>query len=175
MKVHRTKIPGLLRFELDTAHDERGSFCELMQLRKLRQLGLPQSFSPVQSNLSTSAYGTIRGIHAEPWSKYIVPIRGTVFAAIVDLRKGSRSYGEVELFPNWDASSALFVPAGCGNSFAVLSEEVHYLYNVDEFWSPKNPYPAVKYDDPILRIPWPIPVAERIVSQKDLDNPPFVP
>jgi len=145
-----------------------------MQLRKLRQLGLPQIYSPVQTNLSISSYGTIRGIHAEPWNKYIVPIRGMVFAAIVDLRIGSRTYGEVELFPNWDASSALFVPAGCGNSFSVLSEEVHYLYNVDEYWSPKNPYPAVRYDDPTLNIPWPIPDEKRIISPKDLDNPLFV-
>src|SRR5688572_19358865 len=91
-----TGIPGLLRIKLVINEDERGSFSELYQAEKLQKLGLPK-LEVVQTNLSTNKQrGITRGIHAEPWNKYITPISGEVFVAIVDLRKAN--FGKVETF-----------------------------------------------------------------------------
>lgn len=172
MNVHTTSINGVLLFDLDVHGDARGSFCELMQLEKMRALGLPADFAPVQTNLSKSQKNVIRGIHAEPWSKLITVPLGSVFAAIVDLRPESDTFGVVATF-DLDEHKALFVPNGCGNSFAVTSDQVFYLYNVTDHWQPGLKYPEIAYDDPELAIDWPIAPEDRILSDKDLKNPVF--
>lgn len=169
MDIVETNLGGLREIKLDVFEDERGSFREAYQAAKLKDLGLP-SLDIVQMNVSESQYGVIRGIHAEPWDKYIHIAWGKVFAAIVDLRKESKTFGEVATF-NLDTTNALFVPKGLGNSFAVLSERVVYSYLVTEHWHPDNPYPAVAYDDPTLGITWPVEAKDRIVSDKDQRNP----
>src|SRR3990167_9000459 len=94
LKVEKTSIPGLFRIKLVVHKDERGSFTELYQAAKLAKLGLPE-LKIVQTNLSTNNQrGITRGIHAEPWNKYITPITGQVFVAIVDLR--AANFGQLE-------------------------------------------------------------------------------
>lgn len=172
MRVTKCSIPGVLLLTLDIDRDKRGSFCELMQLAKMRQLGLPKEFRPVQTNLSKSRYGVIRGIHAEPWDKLIAVPMGAVFTAIVDLRPDSSAFRQVETF-GLDKRYALFVPKGCGNSFGSIAQETLYLYNVSGHWQEGLPYLAIAYDDPDLAIPWPIPEKDRVVSEKDRANPSF--
>lgn len=169
MKVEASTIPGVYLVSLDVFGDERGSFREAYQAAKMQERGLPE-FTPVQMNVSESRYGTIRGIHAEPWEKFIHVAHGAAFAAIVDLRVELPTFGHVSTF-ELDRTNALFVSRGCGNSFAATSPELVYSYLVTEHWRPDNPYPAVAYDDPALGIPWPIPEGDRIVSEKDQANP----
>ncbi len=84
-----TTIPGLTLFDLPVHGDNRGWFKEKWQRQKMTELGLPD-FGPVQNNISFNASrGTTRGIHAEPWDKYIYVATGSVFGAWVDLRQGS--------------------------------------------------------------------------------------
>lgn len=172
MTVHTSSIPGVLLFNLDVHGDARGSFCEVMQLEKMCELGLPADFTPVQTNLSKSQRNVIRGIHAEPWHKLITVPLGSVFAAIVDLRPDSSAFGSVETF-DLDEHTALFVPKACGNSFAVTSDEVFYLYNVTDHWKPGLKYPEIAYNDPDLAIDWPIAAEDRILSEKDQRNQSF--
>lgn len=81
MKVAETSIPGLLQVDLDVHGDSRGWFKESYQRAKLEALGLPR-LEAVQNNVSyNAAVGVTRGIHAEPWDKYISPASGRVFAA----------------------------------------------------------------------------------------------
>ncbi|MSU76161.1 dTDP-4-keto-6-deoxy-D-glucose epimerase [Patescibacteria group bacterium] len=171
MKLVDSKIAGLTLVELDTYKDDRGSFREAYQQAKLKGLGL-ETPNPVQMNVAESKYGVIRGIHAEPWDKYIHVVAGEVFAAIVDFRKSSETFGQVETF-ELNQDNALFLPKGLGNSYAVTSGHVIYTYLVPEYWSADGEYDAVRYDDSKLGITWPIPKGKRIVSEKDQANPTF--
>lgn len=172
--VTESAIPGLFKIGLVVnagGDDPRGSFREAWQAEKLTAVGLPQ-FKPVQMNVAESTFGVVRGIHAEPWEKYIHLASGTAFAAIVDLRPDSAAFGQVATF-ELDQSVALYVPRGLGNSYAVTSPHAAYTYLVNEHWRPDVQYPSVAHDDPDLAIAWPVPAADRIVSEKDRRNPSF--
>lgn len=171
MKVQPTALNGLYLIDLDVYEDNRGSFREAWKKGPLVELGLP-ALVPLQYNVSESKHGVIRGIHADPWDKYIHVAYGEIFAAIVDLRRDQPSFGLVETF-HLSTRQALFVPQGLGNSFQALSEHVVYTYLVTSEWQANNPYPAVAYDDPQLAIPWPLPKSEWIISEKDQHNPTF--
>ncbi len=168
MKVAQTGIPGLLHVELDVHGDERGWFKESWQRTKLVAAGVPD-LQVVQNNVSFNAErGVARGIHAEPWDKWVSVAHGTVFAAIVDLRPGSEPV--VETF-ELGVGQALYVPRGCGNSYCTLTPDVVYNYLVDDHWSPEASYVLVNLFDPELAVPWPLPRSEMIVSEKDLGHP----
>ena len=127
-------------------------------------------FGPVQNNMSFNIHrGATRGIHAEPWDKFVSVATGRVFAAWVDLREGD-SFGatfHVELGPD----TAVFVPRGVGNSYQSLEDGTLYSYLVNDHWRPGVTYPAVHLGDPTVAVPWPIPLAEADVSDKDRANP----
>jgi dTDP-4-dehydrorhamnose 3,5-epimerase len=169
--VHGTTIPGLLRIELEVHGDERGWFKESYQRAKLEELGLPR-LEVVQNNVSyNAAVGVTRGIHAEPWDKYISPASGRVFSAIVDLREGE-GFGTVETF-ELSPGQALYVPRGCGNSFCTLEPHTVYNYLVNAHWSPAAVYTNVHLFDETLAIAWPLPRAQMVVSAKDVTHPPL--
>jgi dTDP-4-dehydrorhamnose 3,5-epimerase len=171
LAVRTTAIDGLLHVTLDVHGDNRGWFKESYQRAKLEALGLPR-FEVVQHNVSYNAsVGATRGIHAEPWEKYISPAHGRAFAAIVDLREGD-GFGRVETF-ELTTASAIFVPRGCGNSYCALEPHTVYSYLVNEHWQPGLSYPAVDLFDETLGIPWPLPREQMVVSDKDAGNPPL--
>lgn len=171
MKVETTSIEGLLRVELDVHGDSRGWFKESYQREKLMAAGVPD-LAVVQHNVSyNEARGVTRGIHAEPWNKFISPAHGRVFSAIVDLRPGD-AFGRVETF-ELGVGDALYVPKGLGNSFCTLEPHTVYSYLVDAHWSPEATYELVNLFDPTLAIDWPVPREEMTVSDKDLGHPPL--
>jgi dTDP-4-dehydrorhamnose 3,5-epimerase len=166
-----TSIPGLLVVELTVHADGRGWFKESYQRAKLADAGLPP-FEPVQNNVSFNAeVGVTRGIHAEPWDKYISLANGRAFAAIVDLRPGE-AYGRVEAV-ELHPGNAIYVPRGCGNSYQTLTPDVVYTYLVNEHWSADAQYTLVQAFDPALGIDWPIPAERAIRSDKDRGHPPL--
>lgn len=170
LNIHTTRIPGLLMIDLVVYGDERGWFKEAFQREKLVKLGFPPDFKVVQNNVSSNCQsGATRGIHAEPWNKYISLTRGKVFAAIVDMREG-HNFGVVETF-TLTPDKALFVPKGCGNSYQALSENVDYVYLVDDYWSADAQYVQANLSDPQLAIEWPIPLSQAVISGKDRDLP----
>ena len=171
LKVERTNIPGLIVFDLPVHGDNRGWFKENWQRAKLTALGLPD-FGPVQNNISFNAKkGVTRGIHAEPWDKYISIATGAVFGAWVDLRPGE-SFGQVYT-TRLDPSKAIYVPRGVGNSFQALEDGTAYTYLVNAHWSleQKKTYTFVNLADPELDIQWPIPLEESERSEADLHHP----
>ncbi len=169
-KIKQTAIPGLLEIDINLVEDERGYFQEKFQKEKLVAAGFPADFSPVQQNISyNKEAGVIRGIHAEPWDKYISTIRGKIFAAFVDLRPGSNFGKAVTIEVN--PTKAVFVPRGVGNSYQTLEPEVYYQYLVNAHWSPTAEYKSVNVADPDLKIAWPIGLDKAIVSDKDRANP----
>ena len=164
-------IPGLLHVDLDVHADGRGWFKEGFQRAKLAEQGFPP-FEIVQNNVSFNAeVGVTRGIHAEPWDKYISLAHGRAFAALVDLRPGA-GFGAVETV-ELSPSNAIFVPRGVGNSYQTLTPDVVYTYLVNAHWSPDAEYTLIQAFDPALGIDWPIGPADAVVSAKDRAHPPL--
>ncbi len=171
LAVRETPIPGFLVIDLPVHGDNRGWFKENWQREKQLELGLPD-FGPVQNNISfNAAAGVTRGIHAEPWDKYISVASGRVFGAWVDLREGP-SFGatfSIEI----DPSIAVFVPRGVGNAFQALEVDTAYSYLVNDHWSAdaQGEYTFLNLADPTAAIAWPIPLDEAELSDKDRAHP----
>jgi dTDP-4-dehydrorhamnose 3,5-epimerase len=169
LSTTETGIPGLVVFDLPVHGDSRGWFKENWQREKMTALGLPD-FGPVQNNISfNDAVGTTRGIHAEPWDKWVSVATGRIFGAWVDLREGP-SFGAV-FTTELDPSRAIFVPRGVGNSYQTLESDTAYTYLVNDHWSPDAEYAFLNLADETAAIKWPIPLAEVEISAKDLAHP----
>ena len=172
LSVTETSIEGLKVVDLAVHGDSRGWFKENWQRAKMCELGI-LDFKIVQNNISYNAErGVTRGIHAEPWDKFISIARGSVFGAWVDLREGSRTFGKV-FTCILDPSKAIFVPRGVGNSFQALEDGTAYTYLVNAHWSLelKKTYTFVNLADPELNIDWPIPLGDAVISEADLKHP----
>jgi dTDP-4-dehydrorhamnose reductase len=164
-----TPIPGLVVVELPVPGDNRGWFKENWQREKMVALGLPD-FGPVQNNISfNDAVGTTRGIHAEPWDKYVSVATGRIFGAWVDLREGP-TFGAVYT-TEIDPSRAIFVPRGVGNSYQTLEPDTAYTYLVNDHWSPDASYTFLNLADETSAIDWPIPLDSVEISTKDRAHP----
>ena len=169
LNLAETPIPGLFVVDLPVHGDSRGWFKENWQREKMVAAGLPD-FGPVQNNISfNDAVGTTRGVHAEPWDKYVSVATGRIFGAWVDLREGP-SFGTV-FTTEVDASRAIFVPRGVGNSYQTLEPNTSYTYLVNDHWSPTASYSFLNLADDTAAIDWPIPLNEAEVSEKDRQHP----
>jgi len=169
LKVTDTPIPGLVVFDLPVHGDARGWFKENWQREKMTALGLPD-FGPVQNNISfNDAVGTTRGIHAEPWDKWVSVATGRVFGAWVDLREGP-TFGAVYT-TELDPSKAIFVPRGVGNSYQTLEADTAYTYLVNDHWSPTAEYSFLNLADETAGIDWPTPLDQVEISEKDKKHP----
>jgi dTDP-4-dehydrorhamnose 3,5-epimerase len=169
LSLEVTPIPGLVVLRLPLHEDPRGWFKENWQRQKMTDLGVPD-FGPVQHNVSfNTSRGATRGIHAEPWDKFVSIITGRVFAAWVDLREGP-TFGTT-FTVEMDPAVAVFVPRGVGNSYQTLEGGTAYSYLVNEHWRPGTAYPALALDDATAAIRWPIPLSEAEISTKDRGNP----
>ena len=170
-----TGIDGLVVVELTVHGDNRGWFKENWQRAKMvGGLGLPDH-RWVQNNVSYNLErGVTRGIHAEPWDKFVSVATGSIFGAWVDLRAGSPTYGRV-FTCEVDPSRAVYVPRGVGNAYQALEDGTAYTYLVDAHWSAelKKTYTFVNLADPTLAIAWPIPLSEAELSEADKNHPPL--
>lgn len=166
-----TTIPGVVLYDLPVHGDNRGWFKENWQREKMMALGLPD-FSPVQNNISfNEKAGTTRGIHAEPWDKFISVATGKIFGAWVDLREGE-SFGAV-FTAELDPSQAIFIPRGVGNAFQTLEDNTAYTYLVNDHWSAdaQGQYTFLNLADETAAIAWPIPLEQAELSDKDKAHP----
>lgn len=169
LRAIATPIPGLTVWELPVHGDNRGWFKENWQRAKMVAAGMPD-FGPVQNNISfNDAAGTTRGIHAEPWDKFVSVATGRIFGAWVDLRAGP-TFGTVFTI-ELDPSRAVFVPRGVGNSFQTLEPHTAYAYLVNDHYCPDVDYPSVNPADRTLAIDWPIPLERAELSAKDRAQP----
>lgn len=169
LSANATAIPGLTVWDLPVHGDNRGWFKENWQREKMTALGLPD-FGPVQNNISfNDAAGTTRGIHAEPWDKFVSVATGRIFGAWVDLRDGP-TFGAA-FTAELDPSRAVFVPRGVGNAFQTLAPDTAYVYLVNDHYSPDAQYVSVNLADETLAIDWPIPLERAELSAKDRTHP----
>ena len=149
-----TTIDGLEVHRLTVHEDNRGWFKENWSGQKL---------TPKQHNVSFNARrGATRGMHAEPWDKWVSVATGRVFGAWVDMREGSATFGEkftCEIGPD----TAVYVPRGVANGFQALEDDTTYIYLVNQRYSPGGTFCSYK------EIDWPLEPTE--LSAKDLEHP----
>jgi len=175
MPFTTTPFPGLFLFEPVIHKDDRGYFFESYNEQVFHQQGVGIPF--VQDNQSFSCYGVIRGLHyqLEPHAqaKLIRVLQGKILDVVLDLRKGSPTYGRhmsAEL--SADNKRQFFIPRGFAHGFSVLSETAEIAYKCDGFYN-KASEGGIRYDDPALAIDWQIPAAKALVSSKDMELPVF--
>jgi dTDP-4-dehydrorhamnose 3,5-epimerase/reductase len=171
LAIRTTPIPGLLVVDLPVHRDGRGWFKENWQRAKMTAIGLPD-FAPVQHSVAYNrSAGVTRGIHAEPWDKFVSVASGRTFCAWVDLRKGP-TFGTLHT-EELDESRAAFVPRGVGNAYQTLVDSTVYSYLVNSHWSPDASYTLLNVADDTVAVPWPIPLDKAEISAKDRAHPPL--
>lgn len=182
-KIEETKIGGLYKINAETKGDSRGSFREVVRFPEIELL-TGYDFLGKQVNHSYSIYGTLRGLHVEPWAKLVTVISGLVVCKLLDCRPKSKTFGQVETIylgfgktPDGQEikGGAMFVGAGIANSFMVLSDKVDYSYVVDDLWTPGTSTYCVNPMDPKLGIDWTsyVPEEKIIRSERDIKAPSF--
>jgi dTDP-4-dehydrorhamnose 3,5-epimerase len=171
MRTLPTRLDGPLLLEPDVFGDHRGFFAETFREDAWAAAGVAVAF--VQDNHSRSKRGTLRGMHfqlAPGQAKLVRCARGAIFDVVVDLRRGSPTFGEWEGFELDDASMRqLFVPVGFGHGFCVTSEVADVVYKCSSYYDTATEA-GIAYDDPAVGIVWPGDV-EPIVSERDANAP----
>ena len=173
IKVTKCDIEGLAVIEPKVFPDSRGYFMETYNQNDMREAGLDMVF--VQDNQSMSTKGVLRGLHRQlefPQGKLVRVVRGTVFDVAVDLREGSKTYGQwygVEL--SAENKKQFYIPEGFAHGFLVLSDEAEFCYKVTDFYHPGDEA-GIMWNDPDIGVEWPIPEGMEIkLSEKDQNWP----
>lgn len=166
MKITPTNLPGVLILEPRVWDDGRGFFLETFNAERFASVGLPTHFP--QDNFSRSVRGTLRGLHYQlrrPQGKLISVLSGHVYDVVVDIRRGSPTFGR------WfgkhltaEQREFIWIPPGLAHGFCVLSEFADFSYKCTDTYQPNDDH-GVIWSDPGLGIDWP--VSEPILSDKD--------
>lgn len=158
MKFIKTPIADVILIEPKVFGDERGFFMETWQAAKFEAAGIDVEF--VQDNHSRSTQWTLRGMHLQvehTQGKLVRVTSGSVFDAVVDLRRGSPTFGQW-----WGAELSdqnhhmLWVPPGLAHGMLVTSASADFLYKCTDIYSPAHER-TLAWDDPTAGIEWPIP------------------
>lgn len=165
-----TRLDGPALIQPDVHRDSRGFFLESYSERAWRQLGVVGPF--VQANHSRSNAGTVRGLHfqATPGqAKLVRVVRGRVWDVVVDIRRGSPTFGTWEAFELDDERHLqIYVPVGFAHGFCAISEVVDVAYMVGSYYDPATER-GIAWNDPDLAIQWP--TDRPLVSGRDSTNP----
>lgn len=173
MEVRNTRISGLNFYKMEMHEDDRGFFARNFCKSSFNNAG---GFSDVaQANISFNRKkGTIRGFHFQnnghEESKTVTVYRGSLHYKVIDLRKTSKTYLEVESFEIRALGDVLQVPKGCAPAFQTLEDDTLLHYYVSNAYSPKNEF-GIRYNDPFFRLKWPLEASE--VSKRDQSFPDF--
>ena len=175
MRFIKTNIKDLIILEPKIFEDDRGYFIESYNQKKFKEVIGEVLF--VQDNESKSSKGVLRGLHFQkpPFdqAKLVRCIKGKVLDVVVDLRSGSKTYGQhLALELSCENKRQLFVPRGFAHGFLVLSENAIFSYKVDNVYAPDYDS-GVNWNDPLLNIPWGMDKSEILVSKKDSKLPFF--
>ncbi len=175
MNFSEMRIDGAYTIDIERQLDERGFFARAWCQKEFAQRGLAAELSQV-SIAHTAQRGTLRGLHyqAAPHeeSKVVRCTRGAAFVVVADLRRDSATFAQwqgVELTA--ENHRALYVPPGCAQGYQTLVNDTELLYQMSVPYAPSFGR-GVRYDDPLLNIAWPLPIA--LISAKDEQWPPLV-
>ncbi len=167
----KTDIEGVYIIQPKVFGDSRGYFLETYQEDLFQKAGLDYHF--VQSNLSKSHKGVLRGLHFQtrkPQAKLVRVVEGEVFDVAVDLRKDSPTYGKyVSVVLSAEKHNMFMIPRGFAHGFLVLSETALFEYQCDDVYD-SGYEGGIIYDDPEIAIEWPD-IKEISLSEKDMKHP----
>ena len=170
MKIIKTPLPGCLVIEPAVYGDARGFFYESFNAAKFAELGLDLRF--VQSNVSRSARGVLRGLHYQwphPQGKLVSVLEGEVYDVAVDIRVGSPTFGQwAAAVLSADNKRHFWIPEGFAHGFAVLSEHATFAYQCTALYD-RDADAAIRWNDAAIAVDWPI--AEPTLSDKDAKAP----
>ncbi|MGR4874970.1 dTDP-4-dehydrorhamnose 3,5-epimerase [Pseudoxanthomonas sp. LARHCG66] len=166
MKVVETSLPGCVVVEPAVFGDDRGFFFETWNADRYGQQGLPTKF--VQSNVSSSSRGVLRGLHYQwpnPQGKLVSVLEGEVYDVAVDIRRGSPTFGQwAAVVLSAENKRQFWIPEGFAHGFAVLSERAIFSYLCTAQYD-KAADAGVRWNDPAIGIDWP--VSAPLLSAKD--------
>jgi len=171
MKQLPTRIDGPILLAPNVHRDDRGFFMETYRRSVFDDLGIPEEM--VQDNHSRSRRGIVRGMHFQIGAgaaKLVRCARGEIFDVLVDLRRGSPTYGQWEGFALSDQNMRiLYCPIGFAHGFCVVSEEADVLYKQSNYYASATER-GINYDDPDVAIRWPTGL-ELVPSTRDATAP----
>lgn len=165
-------IAGAYEVLLEPRTDERGFFSRFFCVEEFSKHGLNATW--VQMNLSlTRDVGSVRGLHFQRGLaaevKLVRCLRGFAYDVIVDLREGSKSYGQhVSVVLDAERRNSIYVPKGFAHGFQTLEDDVELQYFHSEPYVP-NHEGGINAMDPALAINWPLPTA--LMSARDQNLP----
>jgi dTDP-4-dehydrorhamnose 3,5-epimerase len=170
-RFKRLSIPDVIHIETDVHKDARGYFAEMYRSEDFKSNGIPGSF--VQLSTSRSSKHVIRGLHYQTLpkaqGKLITVLHGSIFDVAVDIRAGSRTFGNwVGMELNAESKDMVYIPQGFAHGFCALSDTADVLYNLTDYYSPEYEK-GIRWDDPQINIKWPVPNTE--ISLKDRSLP----
>jgi dTDP-4-dehydrorhamnose 3,5-epimerase len=167
-----TPLAGAFIVDIDPASDERGLFARTFCAEEFAAYGL--STAELECSVSYNVNkGTLRGMHyqAPPHAedKLVRCTAGAIFDVIVDIRRGSPSYGR------WFGAEltaanrrALLAPKGFAHGFLTLADGSEVLYMIAARYAPRFARGFV-WDDPGVGVAWPMkPV---VISARDAAYP----
>jgi dTDP-4-dehydrorhamnose 3,5-epimerase len=165
-----TRLGGPILVKPVVHGDERGFFHESYRRNTYADLGMPEEF--VQDNHSRSRHGIVRGMHFQVgagMAKLVRCARGAIVDVVVDLRRGSPTFGEWEAFElDDDNLHQLYCPIGFAHGFCVTSDIADVLYKCTAYYD-ESIERGIAYDDPDVGIEWP--EVELIPSERDANAP----
>ena len=170
IKVTTCDIEGLKVIEPTVFGDERGYFMETYNYNDFKAAGIDVEF--VQDNQSMSKKGVLRGLHFQklfPQDKLVRVVRGEVFDVAVDLRKGSKTFGQwYGVVLSAENKKQFFIPKNFAHGFLVLSDEAEFTYKCTDFYHP-NDEGGLLWSDPEIGVEWPIEDdMDILLSDKDM-------
>lgn len=172
MESLETKLDGPILLAPLVLGDERGFFSETYRRSVFAELGIPEEM--VQDNHSRSRRGIVRGMHfqiGDGAAKLVRCGRGVIYDVVVDIRRGSPTYGQWEGFELSDENMRIaYCPIGFAHGFCVLSEVADVLYKQSNYYSEATER-GIAYDDPDIAISWPLPTESLRPSQRDATAP----
>ncbi|CAB1214231.1 MULTISPECIES: dTDP-4-dehydrorhamnose 3,5-epimerase [Serratia] len=167
MQVTNTRIDGVKIIQPKVFGDARGFFLETFEKKRYQEM-LKIDLDFVQDNHSRSSKGVLRGLHFQklnPQGKLVRVVRGEVFDVVVDIRKGSPTYGAWEgVVLSEENKTQFWVPPGLAHGFVVLSETADFEYKCTDYYNPAHEG-CLLWNDPAIGIEWPI--ENPLLSEKD--------
>jgi dTDP-4-dehydrorhamnose 3,5-epimerase len=174
MKLTPLSIEGAWLAESPVWSDDRGFFREWFKSESIKQV-VGREFNIEQANISSSAKGTVRGIHyslaEKGQAKWVTCVSGLIKDVIVDIRPNSKTYGKwIEVELSGTSGNALLIGKGLGHGFVSLADVSTVAYLVSSPFSPTEEF-EINPLDPAIAINWGLPLSELKISEKDKNAP----
>jgi len=172
VQLIETRLDGPILIEPRKLGDERGFFCETYRRELFAELGIPEEM--IQDNHSRSGRGVVRGMHFQIGAgaaKLVRCARGAIVDVMVDIRRGSPTFGEWEAFDlDEETARMVYCPVGFAHGFCVVSAVADVMYKQSNYYADATER-GIAYDDPDVAIKWPLRIEELTPSTRDATAP----